>query len=793
MKTRNNKMKPGVLALAVQGALFAMVALPAHAEDDEVAALKMPTNFVEIGAANISKSSAKFGEYTGENKSGGYLIGNFSVRGGDAYGESNGIRRWSFTGTDLGLTSRTLSATVSDQGKWSLGFGYDELRHNLSDTYRTYLQGSKGGNAFTVPATFGTFNGNSTVVSGYTAATGASRNLNATQLALFHNENVDTTRKNASFAAGINLSPELSLQFDFNRLKQSGAKLFSSGAFGGVNGPLGGVWRAEAVGIYMNPTEYTTNNFNLALNWVGDQAHLTGGYYGSIFSNAYDRVTWENVQMNSAVGLCASGGTCTYQSTTMSVAPDNKFQQLTLSGGYAFSSDTKVSGGINYGRNTQNSNFLTGLPEIVASPQSSLNGLVVTKHADLKLTHQANRELALSVGFKHNERDNRSTSSVYQYWALNGPVVSATNNVDAATNAPYSNKKTELELAGEYRLDKSQSLRLAYNIEKNSRWCNNMANGFNNCVVSPSSKEDKLGIKYKLKATNDVTFNAGYTYAKRKADFDHNAVTPLSGLNTLTPTDVNAQDYPGFVAYIYGSRKQQMLKAGVTWQATEQLALGINGRYVSDKYNESTLGVQDSRTKGINLDSTYNYGDNNSVSAYVSWQDSKRNLKSGYSAVATDNTAHSYALLVAPVNIWTNQLADNSNSVGINTKHGGLMRGKLELVGGLSYSVDKTGYATQLGFTPVAATPCSATNLQGCGALPDIKSTQITLRLTGAYKVDQTSQVVLGYVFQKRKTEDYYYNALQYGYTPSRNMPTYELAPNYSVNKIAATYIYSFR
>ena len=149
MRIQNGKMRVSLLALAVEGALLAMCAMPAHAEDDEVAALTNPTSFVEIGALNTSRSSAKFGEYSGLDKSGGTVIGNFGVRGGDACGDSNGTKRWSFTGSDLGTTSRALGATMSNQGQWNFGINYDELRHNISDTYQTPLQGSMGGNTFT--------------------------------------------------------------------------------------------------------------------------------------------------------------------------------------------------------------------------------------------------------------------------------------------------------------------------------------------------------------------------------------------------------------------------------------------------------------------------------------------------------------------------------------------------------------------------------------------------------------------------------------------------------------------
>src|SRR5512135_1771296 len=99
MRTRNENMRVSVLSLAVQGALAMMFAVPMAASaadtlENEVAAIRRPTNFVEIGAENVTRDSAKFGEYNGLNKSGGELIGNFSLRGGDAYEGGNGTKRW---------------------------------------------------------------------------------------------------------------------------------------------------------------------------------------------------------------------------------------------------------------------------------------------------------------------------------------------------------------------------------------------------------------------------------------------------------------------------------------------------------------------------------------------------------------------------------------------------------------------------------------------------------------------------------------------------------------------------
>jgi MtrB/PioB family decaheme-associated outer membrane protein len=778
MRDRNETMNVSVLSLAVQGALAAMCAMPmtgfaADPSEAEIAAIRRPTNFIEAGIETVSQKSAKFGEYNGLNKSGTEFIGNFSLRGGDAYEGGNGTLRWGITGTDIGTTSREFGATVGNQGSWNLNFAHDELRHNITDTYQTPQQGSMGGNNFTLPANFGAFIAD--------VAPGV-RTLNATQLGAFHTEEVGTTRKNTSFGAAFNFSPQLSLKFDYNHLAQSGAKLMASSS--DRSNATTGSWRAEAVSILMNPTNYKTHTLNLALNWVGDQGHLTGAYSASIFKDGYDRLSWQNPMLTSA-STAAAG---LYQTVTMSTAPSNQLHQLNLSGGYAFSPATKLTGGLSYGRNTQNDAFLSGLREIVLAPQGSLNGLVINKHADLKLTNQTTKDLKLTASFKYNERDNRTPSNTYQYFAINdsrGPA-----GQDTARNTPYSNRKTELGLSGEYRIDKSQSISMAYDMEKVSRWCNNYAIA-GSCIVATANSEDKLGLKYKLKAGDDVKLNAGYSYARRKVTEDHNAVTALSGLDGVAgvgPLDVNGQNYPGYSPMVFAGRKQDMLKAGVNWQASEKLELALEGRFAKDKY-DPVLGVQYSKNSGINLDATYAYSEDATVSAYASWRNSKKDMRIGGTGAGADNTATTYAGLVAPTNIWMNQLTEDGNDIGLTTKHR-LMGGKLELTGDLSYSFDKSRYSTQI---PYQAATCGAATTLTCGDLPDIKARLLSLKLTGIYSLDKSSKIAVAYHYQQLKSEDYSYNAFQYGFSSLRLMPTNQVAPNYSENVVAVSYIYNFK
>lgn len=794
MKNNSRKMKVSLLALAVQSALFAMYAIPAHADDEEVAALKKPTSVVEVGAENTSSSSAKFGEYNGLNKSGVKVIGNFSVFGGEAYGDDSGTKRWSITGSDLGTTSRSLDATMSNQGQWNIGIVYDELRHNLWDTYQTPYQGSMGGNSFVLPTGFGVI---STTANG--ANPTGTDNLSAAQKAALNPVDIYSARQNEAISAGLNLNAEWDVKFDFNRLNQSGAKLMGFGSMGVATAPT---VAGESVAILPNPTNYQTDTVNLALNWVGEKGHVTSSYFGSFFKEGYDRVTFQTF-----------AGANTNSIQAMSTAPSNAFHQLNLSGGYTVLPKTKLTGGLSYSQNTQNDAYAYDSVSMVAAPPAtSLNGDVRNIHADLKLIEQSIKDLALSASVKFDERNNKTASNFYTFNALDG----AANHVGIFPNTPYSNRKTIWELAGDYRLTKDQHIKVAYNREDVKRWCEQYAvstgiaagsSGYypagTNCVVAIASKDDKLSATYKLNASENLNFNMAYSYSDRKTDSDPNAITARIGTNgnanLAAPAasliwGQNAGDFRGFYPFFNASRKEQMVKAGINWQAIESLSLGLSGKLTDDKY-DSTYGVQNGNSWNVNLDATYSYSENTSVSTYVTKQHRQRELLDLQRGTAQAATAPSAAAIGVPSGAtWTDNLKDDDTTVGIGAKHDGLMGGKLDVATDLTYSLGQTGYSTQLNYatTTTGGLTCSSAYILSCGDLPVIKNETMQFKLIGKYKLDKSSIVAVGYLFQQLKSNDYYFNGLQYGNTSNTMMPTNQQSGSYSVNVVSASYSYLF-
>ena len=767
MKAPYGKMKIGVLAAAVQGAVLAMCSMPAYAQETVIADATSPDNFVEIGAANLSHDSNKFGEYSGMNDKGAYAIGNFSVKGGDGYGPGEGTTRWSVSGSNLGLDSRELKGSFSKQGQWNLGIGYDELQHNTTSRYQTPYLGSMGGSNFTLPAGFGLL-----------VAPPAVPNVNAmnsTQLSAFHTVDVNNTRKNTSFNAGYILSPEWKATFDYNNLKQDGAKLMGFASDGNIGAA------AERVSILPNPTNYTTETVNIALDWTGDKGYLTAGYFGSFFRNHDDRVTFTTWQTINATD-------------TMSVPPDNKLHQFNLSGGYKFSPTTKLTGAFSYGRNTQDDNYVASAASIVSIPRTSLNGEVITTHADLKLVDQTTKDLKLSGGVIYNKRDNQTDSGTYNTKHLGGTAV-------PLPNAPFSFDKTQVELAADYRLGKNNKIRVAYNHDDMDRYCNQYADSAafpagTGCLVNTQTKEDRLSVVYKLKAAEGVDFSATYAYSDRNTDYNTLARVPMrpqankgnvlpSGLTTGPAAGgLNGGDYLGFHPIYDASREQNMLKLSVNWEANDKLSLGLSGRYADDNYTENTFGAQDGKSWNANLDATYNYAENGSVFGYVSQDYRDRYIK------------HSNRSAVATGYFWGDQLEDKATTYGLGFKQGGLLGGNLDIKGDLTYSDAKTSYSSDfLNFFGGATTAvtCAGPTQLTCGSAPDVKNKLTQIKLSGTYKVDKQSKIAVGYLYQKLETHDYYYNAYQYGYTSTSVLPTNQNSGDYSVNVVAVSYIYSFK
>ena len=798
---KNFNIKLKAISTAVMSLFVINSAL---ADEAEFKALTQPQSSVQVEAIGVDNSSAKFGEYNGLNRSGAYVNGGFSVKGGGAYkdNEQGDTTRWSATGENLGLTSRSAGAALSDQGSWNLGINYDQLQHNISNTYQTPYNGSMGGNTFTLPSNFVV-----PTLPGVTPAAGAAigRNCNAqttstalpggttclTQASGFQGMGISSTRYNTTLNGTAIVDKDLNFTFEYNNLKQTGAKLQAVAGSRTVNSNT-----VESISILPMPTNYTTDTLNLAVNWKGEGSHLTASYFGSFFQDGYNSFQWQPFTQNGSVAALQ----------TMSTAPSNMLNQLNLSGGYDLAAKTKLSGNFSYGINTQNSSFaydsaqvVQGGPSGTMPANSSMNGLVNTTHADVKVIDQSVKDLALSALAKFDQRDNLSQSNMYQFMSVG-------TSGAYMPNTPMSIKQMQLQLAGDYKITQAQKVNVALTNTNINRWCNqygsqtgavatsgtvygqspypsgSMYANSPNCVSATGSQENKLEANYKIKANEELSFKLGAGYGYRHTDWDQSAVVamPYGSPYVQSAPGLNSWNYSGFQPYFEASRKQFIGKAGTLWQATENLSVNLGGKYTSDTYPNSTYGVQNGNSWSLNLDGTYAYAEEGTINAYATQQNMQRAMVSNSSAGS-----------------WGNTLQTNGTTLGLGAKQGGLFNGKVTVGADATYSIASSIYNTQTNYSGCTTTVSGVAVANGnCGALPAIQNNLAVIKLNGSYQIDKNSKIGLAYWYQHLYSNDYYYNGTQFGAvqasTSNGMMPTGQQSPGYSVNVFSANYTYTF-
>ncbi|QKM65182.1 hypothetical protein DCO17_08005 [Polynucleobacter tropicus] len=778
--------KKTAIAMAVTTVFFTNTAI---ADSDEIRDLTQPKSTVQVEVIGVDQNSAKFGEYNGlyGNPSGIYPNGALNIRGGGAYknNESGDTTRWSVVGDNLGLTSRSASASYEDQGNWSVGVGFDQLQHNISNTYNTPYRGSMGGNYYVLP---------SNLTGG--ASTGTNPATSSTVIGDLSNMGVSSTRYNTSLSASKIIDKDFNISFEFNNLVQTGAKLQ---AVAGAVAAGGNAGTSQTIAILPMPTNYQTNTFNLAANWKGDNSHFTASYFGSYFENGYKGFQWQAFNTTGATSGSGNGNPI----QTISTAPSNFLNQLNLAGGYDFSSKTKLTGNFSISQNTQNQGFSGSYDPGVttssanngmmaqAAPYGSLNGVVNTTHADLKVTDQSVKDLTLTAAGKFDQRDNLTQSNMYNFFAVDG--TSSTRNTPHMSNipnTPESIKQAQILLGADYRITNAQRVSLTLENSNVNRWCNQygtpgqtpatyyssatIATGstfYNSsgCMPANASVQNSANALYKVKVVDGVNVKLGAGYSNRQTTWDNtNSMMAISGNSSPSNWNIN---YPGFYPFFEASRRQYSGKGSVDWQTTEQLSFTLGGKYTSDTYPNSVYGVQNGYSWSLNLDSTYAYAEAGTINAYVTQQSMQR--------VLSDQST---------VGVYFNQLQTNATTIGLGLKQGGLLNGKVTLNADATLSLANSIYNT-------TSTPgvCATANAGYCGSAPGIQNNLAILKLGGNYQLDKNSKLGMQYWYQRLYSSDYFYNA----YSVSSGgvsgiMPTNQTAPSYAVNAVMVNYTYTF-
>jgi MtrB/PioB family decaheme-associated outer membrane protein len=825
MRATENSLHMKLCVMAVRAALAAMVVLPAAhgAESDEVAALTQPANKVELGLQNVNNSNAKFGEYNGLNQSGTSVIGNVDLRGGASY-DSNSAFRWSVSGRNLGLENRSIDAEVGDQGRFRLNYNYDELLRNYSDQYQTFYNGA-GSTALKLPATFATpaaarLSANTTTAAGalsnwanmqspYATAACATTGGVPTAAcagpgilipAAMHNFDVGTQRVKHALGGSAILAPGWELTMSAQREDKQGTKL-TGVAFGG---PARGVLVPEVINS-------STDIFRFGLSHVADSWYLNANYTASFYRNATDTWTVESPFQGNL--LAPSFG----NNAKLVGAPDNQMHRFSLSGGVSITPKTRLTVATSTTRMTQDESFVTGLPSTWSIPETSAHAKVVGSTANVGLVDRSVPDLTLSAQYKYENRDNRTPAMDFK--VSGGDAASAPN---VFSTEPLNRRMQQFSVEGDYAVARRQSLRLGYDNQQIRR----TADGDETPFRAETTTEHTVRLDYRNNVSPTVTGRFGYAHSERThSEYEENILLPVP---TVAPLPAADPLLPGFQQFYLADRSRNQLRSALNIQANDALSFQTGLDYNRDQFKNLEYGQKKSGSWVFKFDAALAASETLSYNAFYTLEHRDSQLDSltigrGSTATILDKAVSSAGSTCAgyfaasghlpadegtdPCRAWTVQQKDKTHTFGFGAKAGNLLGGKMELSTDLALSrsrspISVTGGAYfGNGNAAAAATAAVPFNNIFIAAqdFPDVTSNLLDLRVNALYKYSKAAAVHMNYLWRRLRSNDWQYDAYAFNAAPGGAVaiPTYPgnnmTAPNYSVQAIGVSLVYTFR
>lgn len=722
-------LRLSVLAAAVLTAL----SLPALAQEPPA---KDVESFVSAGVASVSgdrKDRAIFCQYNGLCDESIYGLIDFGYSRLD---RATGTWTEAF-GKNLLLDTRGLGASYRRQGRWGAYLNYDELVRR--DPY--------------------------TVNSGIAGFGSAAPRLNYLNGGPGSGFNFDLETKRKTYAGGYErwLTPAVQMTADISNQQKDGARQFGVGFAcpSALAFSCGGT-TATAVGggVLFVPEAVDTSHTQAEarLNYSGSNYFLSGGYYGSFFSNNNGSLT-PGVPglLNNPLGqpLPLSTGLGAILGNRVALAPDNQAHQIDLLGNYAINPTTRANFKAAFGTYRQDQEFASAGLLNAPAGVSSLGARVDTTLLQFGLAARPIPKLAIAADWRMEDREDKTPLARYN-----------TEGTATTTNQAYSSTRYRAKLQGTYALPYKLFATAGVDyefIDRGAFTSTAVVRG----VSALRQETEEVGYRLELRRQMTETLTGSIAYVRATRDGSSwlrpNAVQGVTPVDPGTGLPATAIFSPNLT-----DRTRDKIKLFGSWQATDALALQVAIENGKDEYDTpSAYALRDTRMELYSLDASYTINDNWSVNGYLTSGKQKLNQArpAGY-VLAYDN--------------------DNlTTGLGVQGKIGE----KIDLGGSLAWIDDKSSYAQTL---DPGAGLSSAALLAATGGLPDITFKRTEFRLFGRYALSDRSRIRLDAIYQKND-----YNDWQYGYNGvpflygDNTILTQQEAQN--VTFFGVTYVYTFR
>ncbi len=501
---------------------------------------------VDAGATYVGEDGAiRFGNATGYDDKGGYA----NVDGHGRYVSDGYQLDWTIE--DLGLDSRVFELDGGRQGTFGFHVGYRELPYRRFDTTRTVFNPSSS-DTITLP-------------SGWVPA-GTTSNMSQLSSSL-RRQIIGSDRQIIDIGADWIPARDFRVFADFRRQNRDGIDITGGSSF-------------TQAALLPRWLDYETDQIDAGVQYGTNRASLTLAYYGSYFTNQNPSLTWDTP-------FTFAPGSGQYR---MAMAPDNDFQQVSLSGAYrATMWDTVVAFTLASGSGEQNEPLL---PYAIdgsggALPQSSLNGKVDTANYAFTVTSRPLPKGRVKFAYRFDERDNKTLQSD---WTRVITDLVAFGQVEQ--NVPYSFERSTITLSGE--LVVWRDIRVSAGGERKE-----IKRDFQE--VAEQTIDAGWGqVRWRPLAWLDLRVKGGAT--ERDIDRYDETVAISLGQNPLM------RKYN--LAYRYRSYGELIASiTPVDWP----VSFGTTVLYADDRYNKSQLGITDSEEVRATVDVNWAISDGSSL------------------------------------------------------------------------------------------------------------------------------------------------------------------------------------
>lgn len=724
-------------------------------------------NYVELGALYNTKDSYKFGEWSGLRDDGvtGVVGLNWISRG---HGSDSAY--WSVNASGLGLETRKFGAEVGAQGRWKVNFGADRLVRSEIDNARFIHQGL-GGNSLTLAATC------------RPPFTGT--NVGATPVSsrpeCFSGYNIEQGRDFYRLGMSAALPGGWDASISYREDVRDGTRVT-------------GIYNSSAVGTNaaLNvPYEINdrTQQIEAQLAYATREAQLQFGYTYSRYDNDIDRFRVDNPWHASQVGQ-------------MSLAPSNEFHQLTATGAYALTRDTRLTAKLSYGLGTQDDAFLPYTTQASSIgfglPVSSLDGEVAKMLFDLTLVTRPTNESTVKLGYQYYDYDNKTPIHQYLYASRDGnqTVTSGTppvtrigsssgqtvvQNPDGTfttgtggsnmirSNAPLSTTENKFVLDGDYQLG-GQAVVRGLAEYKQVKYA---------LTDRTETETSKAGVELRKPVMTDVMGSVGYTFTQRTgSDYNKNVFFRNSYTDPNFQTAVsggNLTNHPSLRGFMYADFEEDRVRASTNWAVSETVSFqssldGYRQRFkgpdcarIVDTLADNALPALPDTCLGrtlaeggnLNLDLQWQPEENISFFSFLNLSEVVTEQRGRTWALSTTNAVTASQTQ----RDWFGRLTNQDHSVGFGGKW---MPTDTWDLGGqyvFGHSVSKTA-VTQNGVTIAPATSGNAGPLTPSTPLPDAETTTHAVQLYAKWNYSRKTTFRLNYLYETMRSSNWAYDGL---------------------------------